>query len=525
MKKTCRFLLCVMLCVTLLLSALPVQAESADKGELWLTDEKITLTFWYPINTASFFSDGISSLADTDVFKWMEEQTNVHVEFIHPANSTEAESFNLLFVDERLPDLVFNSATYGYAEGAEAAVEDGYYLRLNELMEEYAPHYMQIMAENAAIAKDTATDSGLRWSFNFIYSDGGKRANFGPALRKDFLEKTGMDMPVTYDDWHDMLVAFKELGVDYPLLLNYAGSCDGDGWMAGYDVCTSFFQQDGVVKFGPIEDGYGEYIDMMAQWYKEGLIYPDFALQSTAAEPPEDLVLNDRIGAWATFASWSGPDYYVSCGATNPEFNLIGTSHPVVNADDETHMRMRDTVVKSDCVAISADCEYPEIAVKWLDIFYNTDYAWIFNYGLREGESYVRDAEGKLHWGDLINNNNEGITKSQARVKYTTQNALYEDYSRVMGSWTPEQVESQQAWLTGQDDWLISEMLTPTVEENREMSVLMGDIKTFVLEETTKMIMGTSSYTFETFRQKLMDMGIEQALTIEQQALDRYNAR
>lgn len=67
--------------------------------------------------------------------------------------------------------------------------------------------------------------------------------------------------------------------------------------------------------------------------------------------------------------------------------------------------------------------------------------------------------------------------------------------------------------------------LTPTADENRQMSVLMEDINTFVLEETTKMIMGTSTYTFETFRQKILDMGIDQALAIEQQALDRYNAR
>ena len=524
MKKNFRVFFCAMLCMTLLLSALPVQAEN-EKGDLWLTDEKVTLTCWYPINQATFFSDGISSFADTDVFKWLEEQTNVHVEFIHPANSTEAESFNLLFADDRLPDLVFNNDTYAYAEGAEAAVEDGYYLRLNDLMEQYAPSYMKLMADNPTIAKDTATDSGLRWSFNFIYSGDGKQCNFGPALRKDFLDKTGLDAPVTYEDWHKVLTAFKELGVEYPLLLNYAGSCDKDGWMAGYGVSRTFFQQDGVAKFGPIEDGYGEYVNMMAQWYKEGLIYPDFALQSTAAEPPEDLVLNDRIGAWATFASWSGTDYYVSCGATNPDVNLVGVTHPVVSAGDETHLRYPDTIVKPDCIAVSADCEYPEIAVKWLDIFYNPDYAWIFNYGLREGESYVKDENGNLHWGDLINHNEEGITKNQARCKYTTVNCLYEDYTRVMGSWTPVQLESQQAWVSGKDDWVMPDKLTPTADENRQMSVLMEDINTFVLEETTKMIMGTSTYTFETFRQKILDMGIDQALAIEQQALDRYNAR
>ena len=53
----------------------------------------------------------------------------------------------------------------------------------------------------------------------------------------------------------------------------------------------------------------------------------------------------------------------------------------------------------------------------------------------------------------------------------------------------------------------------------------MDDIESFVLEETTKMIMGTSSYDFESFRSKIRDMGIDRAIAIKQAALDRYNAR
>ena len=53
MKKNFRVFFCAMLCMTLLLSALPVQAEN-EKGDLWLTDEKVTLTCWYPINQATF---------------------------------------------------------------------------------------------------------------------------------------------------------------------------------------------------------------------------------------------------------------------------------------------------------------------------------------------------------------------------------------------------------------------------------------------------------------------------------------
>ena len=518
----------ILLALMLLCAAVPAMAATTDvdASDLWLTDEKVTLSFWYPISQSSFLGN-MADLNEADVFQWLEEKTNVHIEWIIPTSGTEKESFNLLFAGDKMPDLINNDNSYKYAEGAEAAVEDGYYLRLNELIDQYAPNYAALRAASPKIAKDTATDSGLLWSFSFIYmGESGKAANWGPCVRKDLLDKLGMEAPVTYDDWYNMLKAFKtELNIEYPLLISNYASAREDDWMSGYGVEQSFFQQDGKVKYGPIEDGYGEYVEMMAKWYAEGLIYTDFALQGENSDPADDLVLNDRIGAWAEYASKAGHDYYADRGATNPDFNLMGVTFPVKTAGDATHLRIMDTIVNTPSIAISADCKTPEIAVRWLDIFYNLKYTDIFNYGVREGESYVVNEDGSLSWGPIIMANTEGMTKNQARCKYTMANAFYEDYSRVMGSWNETQLASQQQWLKGSDDWEISGKITPTADESRELSTIMADITTFVREETAKMVMGTSTYTFESFREKIKSLGIEDAIAIEQAALDRYNAR
>ena len=39
-------------------------------------------------------------------------------------------------------------------------------------------------------------------------------------IRKDALEAVNLDVPETIDDWTEMLRAFKENGIEYPLLLN-----------------------------------------------------------------------------------------------------------------------------------------------------------------------------------------------------------------------------------------------------------------------------------------------------------------
>ena len=522
MKK----LLSLILVVFMLLSGVSTFASTTDvdTSDLWLTDEKITFSFWWP-----FIQDlQLGDLADpneADVFQWLESVTNVHIDWIIPPASAMEESYTLLFAGDRMPDIVYSAKSdgYMYAGGPEAAVDDGYFLRLNELMDEYAPNYEAILNRNERIAKDCATDSGLRWGFYFIYNnENGKGANYGPCIRQDYLDELGLDIPVTYDDWHTVLTRMKnELGVEYPLFVEKYGNSRYSEWSAGYGVGRDFYQDNGMAKFGPIEDGYGEFLDMMTQWYKEGLIYADFALESDS----DSLRLPGRIAAWCDNATCCGSNYYLTRGATDDNFNLVGTPIPVQNVGDAAHLRIADTIVNQYILSVSTDCEYPEIAVKWIDIFYNMLYNNIFNYGIREGESYVVNEDGSLSWGPLIMENQEGLTVTQARMRYTMSNAPLENYTRVMGSWNETQLFSQQNWLKSFDDGVISDKLTMTAEEGDRQAAIMGDIRLFVEEESAKIIMGTSNYTFETFREKINSMNIAEALEIEQAALDRYNAR
>ena len=36
--------------------------------------------------------------------------------------------------------------------------------------------------------------------------------------------------------------------------------------------------------------------------------------------PENDLLLNDKVGAFPVYTSWTGHDYYAKQGATNPDF-------------------------------------------------------------------------------------------------------------------------------------------------------------------------------------------------------------
>lgn len=517
------------------------QAESSSKDEssessesqpeetgtgLPLTEEPVTLRMWFQITSAC--RGNMTDYNDNDFYQWMEEQTGVHIEWIMPVEGTEQESFNLLFASDKMPDMVENvPPNLVYPSGPDMAIQDGFYLRLNELLDEYAPNYMAIINSNPQLQKDTITDDGNRWCMNYLYK-GGRRGNQGPAIRQDFLDAVEMDVPVTFDDWHEVLTAFKEkLNIEIPLF--YASSkndgTSGNGeFLTAYGTAKDFFLDEGTVKYGPIEDGYEDYLNMMKQWYAEGLVDQSFSTRNGVLD--DDLILNDKVGALITNNTYCGDKYYPSRGATNPDFNLVGAPVPVKKEGDVTHLRSADILMNGYCIAIAADSEYPELCVKWMDYQYGEEASFVSNYGNREGESYVIE-NGQPKWGELITANPDGMTQNQARGMYTTMNAPYEDYNRVMGAWNDIQKEAQNIWCqeTSKDDGVIPTAVTMTADEQDEYSSIMSDITTFVAEYTVNTIMGQDTQDFDAFRDQLKSMGIERAIELKQAGVDRYNQR
>ena len=124
-----------------------------------LTEETVTLTYWYP-NAGSMAE--LADFNDSYFFKWYEELTNVHIDFIVPAAGSEAEAFQLLFASDSMPDMVYsypNQTTYSYRAGQDKAIEDGYFIDIAEYLD-YAPNYLSWLANNDDLRKASYSGHG-----------------------------------------------------------------------------------------------------------------------------------------------------------------------------------------------------------------------------------------------------------------------------------------------------------------------------------------------------------------------------
>ena len=496
-----------------------------------LSDEKITLTYWYP-NANSMGT--LADYNDSEFFQWLEEKTNIHIEFIVPPAGEESQSFNNLFISGELPDIMYTQPkSQMYRDGMDAAIDDGYIADIREHLD-WAPNYVSWLNSIETAKQDVVTDSGKMygfWSFWDNMKDG--YADQGLSIRKDFLDKVGKEVPTTYDEWEDVLTAFRdELGIEAPFYTSKNGIDHGE-FMAGFGIAPRFYQVDGKVKFGPMEDAYKEYLTLMNDWYNKGLLDRDFATRkSTGVAADNDMMLNDKVGSlidWGTRMT----DAYISRGATNPDFWTVAAPQPKKNASDpdpawrEVSNNYRD--IQAVCLVVNAKSKHLEEAIRWVDSFYAKDVYLNANYGIDSEQDvvwYAAEDGHRIGLYDFRYSNPDGLDSATVAAKYWAKNPPIRCEASQIEQMPAERAVSYVVWSQYEPKNYIPVTVTMTSDENTEYSQYYTDIDAYIQENEVKFINGERSLDeYDAYRDTLKSMGIERCIELKKASLDRYNSR
>lgn len=501
------------------------QAETAETGEFQLpiVDEPTTLSYFVAddSNAAIMTTDW----NDNEFYQEMERRTGVHLEFEMVSSADYQTNFNLMIASGNLADMIYVGASY-YAEGVDAAIDDGYFLDLTDLVDEYMPNYERIRTSDVQYELLSTTDSGR---LGAVYEL--RQSKQGPWLglwiRQDWLDDLGLETPVTFDDYHEVLTAFKnEKGATAPLILNFSGSDGEFGTMSGgLNVLNSWqLDETGKVNFGPYMDAWKEYVTIMHQWYTEGLIDPDFMATDERTADMAKVV----TGASGLFAAlYTMPSVY-EAASEDPNMNLAPVNPPVMNEGDEGHIRLRDSYTSGN-TAISADSENWEVALRWLDYLYTDEGALLANYGV-EGDTFEFNEDGEPEFTDKILANENGWTMTQTVASYLCPSAgiaNWSDWTRELAGVPEKDQACYDVWSEFSDDWRLPSSVTLTQDESTERAALYADISTIVKEQTAQFISGALDIesNWDAYISALEASGMERAIEITQAAYDRYLAR
>ena len=496
-----------------------------------VTEEPVTLTMWMDISSHDV-SNIIGDLQNMDILKALEEKTGVHIELMLAPVGEAETSFSLMLASGNYADIIIGFDNY-YQKGGDAAIEEGIIYDLKDLVAQYAPNYTAARTASTYRELGTVTDDGkMPYFCQPTYQDNPGLTYGGTIIRQDLLDKLGLPMPVTFDDWHTFLTRCKdEFGMTRGLGMAYAGISKYNAFNAAFgfmmqnpaDNAPPVFQVDGTVMYGPLTQGYKDYVTMMAQWYAEGLIDPDFTSTITFDDGIA-MISSDLCAATSEHGGVIG--YANSLGAAvNPDFTFAAAPDPVLTAGDQLHVGyMKGGAGLGKIAAVTTQCKNPEIAVKFLDQLYTDEGFMLCNYGT-EGKTYTLDANGLPVYTDLIANNEAGTITDMlcayaAPIIWPFVTVLGRDDVSTAG-------DMAAVWDTNNDySYCFPNGVTLNAEEKEIYSDLYPEIKSYVEEMTVKFIMGLEPIeNFDAFLATLNELGVQDVLTAYQTAYDRYASR
>lgn len=257
----------------LLASSMLAAALSGCGGAQKSSDEKITITWLAPYNQGA--AEG------TNAEKLLEERFNVEIKPLFYPKQNYNDKKTMLLAGGEIPDIIYEMDPSYVAND----VSQGFLAQIDySVIAEKAPSvYANINNEEPKAWLYSRVDGKNYGIPNFNYTNQLGRLGL---WRTDWLKNVGIDkVPETIDEMHDALLKITTQDPDGNGKNDtYGMSGDISNWhtmfsevFGAYGVLPyNWMKQNDKVVYGGFADGITDAIDTLAQWYKEGIIHPDF---------------------------------------------------------------------------------------------------------------------------------------------------------------------------------------------------------------------------------------------------------
>lgn len=568
MKKALSMVLCLVLVLGLLAACGGTDGSGSGSGTGGSTSagdssgtgtagevdysEHETFTYWLYSTPNSYYT----TYSDNPVVQYLDDKFNVTLEFEQPATGTESDSLSLMFGTGEYTDAIDMSY---YTGSISELYDDGVIVDL-------AP-YLDYMPNMKALID---TDEEFRRA---IYNDDGKILMLrsmhvqpelswgGLVYRRDILDTmtggniafpSGNEQPTTIEDWEYMLPLMKAyfeaagLQESAALILPYNGYFVMGELACGFGVNTSYYLDGDTVKYGPMEQGFYNYLTKMREWYEAGYIYQDFASRTNDLFylPNTSLTYGGAAGAWYGLSSQAGDVMSM------PDYGLYMDVQPVAGPVDEANgqtiaypFAAGTRIASTSGVAITSACENIPKLLSVLDYMYSEHGGLMRFYGLSvedgaaENDIYIAAGlqEG-TYWyedGNFVPNPStlDGTIGDDIAELYGVRLPGLNNNTNSEAIATEAAVLCNDAWRMYQNEGnlsgLPSSLARPTAEDKTfaDNNVQLTD---YLNTSVSKFIMGTEPLTEESFAAfvgQLKAYGIEENLRIQQEAYDRYLQR
>lgn len=459
-----------------------------------------------------------------------EKMTGIRIEWDEYTSADITEKRNLALASNQLPDIFYRTRMPDNDVDKYGA--EGSFIRLNELIDQYAPNFKAILEQHEDVRKGIATADGSIYALPSLTDSPSIEITRKLFLNEAWLANVGQSMPATTDELYEVLTAFRNgdpngnnVKDEVPLT---ADSLDdlllvlrGAFGLGNQGVGNGNWDLDpgsGGLRFFPASESYKQLLEYMNKLYREELIDPEIFTSSgtdVLAKNEQNLVGSFSFGNVIARANSNADDYAgLSAALTGPNGDQLYTSA-------RGHLGARGAFM------ISSSNPYPEQTMRWIDHFYSEEGIRMLYLGI-EGESYEQAAGGGYDFKpEIVSDIPEGSSFDQVVSKYvpyaggSLPTLIKEEYFKG-GETQP----SAKAAAEALQPYLPETLWAPfsfTAEEAEQKLALESDINGLVAQRTAEFVQGKVSLDeFDAFVTQLERMGLGDLQAIYEAGYERY---
>lgn len=498
-----------------------------------INETPVQISVFYPVRSGTH-----PSKTDDKAVFWhrLQERLGYEITWTEPYQSTASEQFNLVVAAGDVPNIVFESliamSGSAYTGGYDLAVEEDVYLDLTPYLEEYAPHYNYLL-QDPGIYNDIVTEEGRIVPFATINSEPAK-TGMGPVINKEYFEATGLALPTTVEELHQVALAMKENGVAAPLSVSAEGDiAEGivsQAMGASFSGTPILDNATGELILDVTTDETRAYIELFQQWFAEGLLDPDFA---SISELDFTKFNNGTVGTTSGMG-FMLDSYYALYGVYQQPLSML---HGDGLEQGQILLKSWPASLVSSMpgIALTTSCETDDVieaCMRMCDFFYSDAGFLACNYGWEEGETY-EIVDGKPVPNTFFNDRDPDLSVANKSL-YTSDSDfgyVYPNFNFDIGSET--MMEASTLWTLPEDQpgalyTALPGNMKLNAEETAEVATLLTDLQTYV--ESTVLLWMTgqtelNDKTWTDFVSNCESMSLDKILEVYTGAFERYTSK
>ena len=501
--------------------------------------EKVTIT-----GTISYPSGTESEPNNRTIFKRLEEETNVHVNWTAISSDQWGDKISLAMSDkDAMTDFVFN-ASFSNSDLIRYA-DQGVILPVEDYIDNYMPNLKAVFdkyPEYRAMCEDS---EGHIWALPWIEQLGSNKTaiqtvgNNMTFINKKWLDFLGLETPTTVDEFEQVLLAFKdhaaelqaEFGIDGDIIPMSCIMNDNDpsllinGFGEGYGVNDLgqhiAVTDDKKVICTATTEGFKSGMQWLHKLYEEGLIDPECFTQDWATYVAKGK--SHRYGVCFTWdvANIDNLEDYVPLAALEADTKNVTPMNGSFTSGFD----------RGRCV-VTAKCENPEFVCAWLDFMYDPFQSPQNNWG-----TYGEDDDFDIF--ELSTNEQGGKMLKHAALGDASPVevreaecvggplAILDEYYGVYVT-CPDDAQYRLDWIKDiYTDDMHCKYVYPnvfmTAEDTEKLTTIQTDLISYINSSRSNFVMnGLTDAEWEEYNKQVESYGLQDYLAIYQKYLDEF---